>query len=634
MSERGKKHIEIYDLEVFPNFFSYTGINVQTGEIKQYLVYSDTNQIPELLFHLMSISVMVGFNNLNYDYPILHFLITNLKFLNKLTPEEITERIYNESQRIINEEYSQISDKDTHISQVDLYRIHHFDNRAKRTSLKDLEIVMEFDKVEDLPFSFTHIVSDYEVPKILEYNLNDVKATKMFYEKSLEAIRLRQQLGKEFGLNLINYNDPKIGAEIFGDIISKEADISLYELKKLRTNRSYIDLKECILPYVSYTSKEFKDILHKISNTKITQTKGSLEHSVVYKGFKYDFGTGGIHGCIKAGVYTPNDNEVIKTCDVTSLYPNLAIKNNFYPKHLGKIFVTIYDKVYVIRERAKGDYKRQLSAGFKDDKANAINEGLKLALNGVYGKSNDQYSFFFDPKFTMQITINGQLLLTMLAERLSDAGFKMLMINTDGLECIVPKDQIDKYHQICFEWQELTKLNLEFDEYKKMIIRDVNNYIAVYSNNKTKYKGTFELDKLPHKDPSNKITTIALSKYFVDGIPIEQTIKNHTNIFDFCKRFKATQGWHSELRTATKDSKLIIDKCQKTNRYYISNKGGTYLKIHDDGRVSQIESGWNTTIYNNHVNKDIKEYDIDYTYYITETNKIINVIEDKQLELF
>lgn len=635
MQEEKTKNIEIYDLEIFVNLFTYTGINKQTNEVKQFRIGIGQNDLSDLLCHLLSLSAMIGFNNLNYDYPILHFLITNAKELNKLTNDEITYKIYLKSQEIINSEYSEIRGKDVKIPQVDLYRIHHFDNKAKRTSLKDLEIVMGFEKVEDLPYSYNHTVAENEVEKILEYNLNDVKATLMFYIKSLEAIKLRQELGKEFDLSLINFNDPKIGAEIFAKIISEEEDISIYDLKQLRTNRKFINLGECILPIIKYKSKEFNKILNKLKNTTITQTKGAFEESVIYHGFKYDFGTGGIHGCTSPGVYIPSENEVIKTCDVTSLYPSLAIQNNFYPEHLGESFVRIYERVFNKRNEAKKTASYHKNLGLNDTKNNAINEGLKLALNGVYGKSNDQYSFFFDPKFTMQITINGQLLLTMLAEQLADAGFKVLMINTDGIECIVNKDNILIYHSICAEWQRLTKLNLEFDEYKKMIIRDVNNYIAVYKNNKVKYKGTFEIDKLFHKDPSNKILRIALSRYFVDGISVSETIRNHTNILDFCKRFKATQGWHSELRTVNKDAILNVIKLQKTNRYFISNKGGTYLKVHEDERVEQIEAGWLSTIMNTY-DKDLwmSDYNINYEYYIIECNKIINVIENKQLNLF
>lgn len=634
---KNEPQIEVYDIEVFPNFFSYTGINIQTNKITQYKVSSNlgVNQLNDLMCHLLSLNAMIGFNNVNYDYPILHYLTQHIGMLNKLSADKLTYLIYLRSQQIIESEYSAIRNKDVTIPQVDLYRINHFDNKAKRTSLKDLEIVMQFAKVEDLPYAYNHMLTLDEENKVYSYNVNDVLATFEFYRKCSENIKLRQELGKQFGLNLINHNDPKIGAEIFAKYICEELLIDMIELKEMKTERPSIALRDCILPSIQFVSNIFNSFLQQLKNTTITKTKQAFSKSIIFNNFQYDFGTGGIHGCIKAGIYKENTDNIIMSCDVTSLYPRLAILNGFYPEHLGKGFIDIYDRIFRLRDTAKKTWQTHDKQGMKDDRNKSINEGLKLALNGVYGKSNDQYSFFYDPKFTMQITINGQLLLTMLAEKLSIAGFKILMINTDGLECVVPRDELLIYHTICGKWQQLTKLNLEFDQYSKLIIRDVNNYIGVYTSGKKKYKGAFEIEKAFHKDPSNKIRTIALSKYFTEGVPIEETIKFHTNILDFCSRFKATKGWRSELRTVNKDSTLTIDKCQKTNRYFISNKGGTYLKIHEDGREGQIEASWYSTILNNYdKTKSIEDYNINYDYYIYETNKIINVIEDKQLTLF
>lgn len=629
--------IEVYDIEVFPNFFCYTGINILTNKVIQYRISSNSrvNQLTSLVCHMSSLSAMIGFNNVNYDYPILHYLMQAASNFAKMPCDKLTYLIYLKSQQIIESEYSAIKQKDVKIPQIDLYRIHHFDNKAKRTSLKDLEIVMQFPKVEDLPYSFNHMLNSEEENKVMVYNINDVEATREFYNRTVEVIRLRQELGKQFNLNLINHNDPKIGASIFAKYICESLNISFYDLKDMRTNRPSIDLKQCILPFIKFKSKEFNKLLDKLNSTIISKTKNAFSESVIYKGFKYDFGTGGIHGCAKPGIYISTDKESIKTCDVTSLYPNLSIKNNFYPEHLGEQFVKIYETIFNQRDVAKKAYFHHSSLGLIDTRNKAINEGLKLGLNGVYGKSNDNYSFFFDPRFTMQITINGQLLLAMLAEDLANAGFKILMINTDGLECIVPKEEELIYHTICAKWQQLTRLSLEFDTYSKMIIRDVNNYISITKNGKRKYKGTFEIDKEYHKDPSNKIRTIALSKYFIEGIPIEDTIRSHTNVLDFCLRFKATHGWRSEVRTVNSDATLTVDRCQKTNRYFVSNKGGTYLKIHDDGREEQIEAGWYTKILNNYDSDvPLEDYNINYEYYINETKKVINVIENKQLILF
>lgn len=628
MNEEKKIYkIEIYDLECFVNFFSYTGKDIQTNEVKQFYIFEDVNQLLDLVFYIVKLACMIGFNNLAYDYPILHFILTHIKILQNLTSEELTAKLYEKSQEIIKAEYSTIKEKEVQIPQLDLYKIHHLDNKAKRASLKDIEIAMQFKRVEDLPFSYNHVVKYDEIEKILDYNLNDVEATLEFYKRSLEEIRLRQKISKKYTLPCINYSNTKIGSELLLKLYCIKTNKNIFEVRKLRTYRDFIVFKDIIFDYIKFNSKIFTNFLDKLKTKTISQTKNAFEESIIYKGFQYDYGLGGIHGSIKAGIYTSDDNHLIIDADVGSLYPSIAIVNKLYPKHLGEEFYQVY-KEDIVDIRLAEKAKKELG-----DKA--IVDGFKEAANASYGKSNEEYSWLYDPQYTMQTTINGQLMLTMLAEQLVDQipNLLMIQINTDGLTVNIEKQYKPLYDTICKEWEQYTKLNLEFAEYSKMCIKDVNNYLSIYTNDKVKYKGCFEIDKFLYKNPSNRIVAKALSEYFVKGIPIKYTLLNNTNILDFCIRFKATYGWRSEVRKIIED-RIETVKCQKTNRYYISKSGGTYLKVHDDGREERIEANGSVVIYNNHEERDIKDYEIDYYYYIQECYKIINIVEDKQLELF
>lgn len=209
---------------------------------------------------------------------------------------------------------------------------------------------------------------------------------------------------------------------------------------------------------------------------------------------------------------------------------------------------------------------------------------------------------------------------------------KMLQINTDGLTVRIPIKYKKLYWEICKEWEARTRLVLEYVAYQKMIILNVNNYIAVGVNGKVKYKGTFKSnqemikDGEYHKSFSQGIVALAVSDYFLKNIPVEQTVRNHTNIYDFCKTFNASHGWVSE----TLDIKEGVGKNhrpeQKTNRYFISTNGRTFRKLKDD-RSIEIESGKLVTIFNTFVPKDISDYDINYDYYIDECYKIIHKID-------
>lgn len=619
------KYVWIYDIEIFINFFCVTFMNRDTKEVKIFIIHTSKNDLQILLNFLRNdVSGLIGFNNIGFDYPLIHMLLINKQWIN-YNSDEITKNLYSKAKDIINNQdnnkfINTIPEWNMIIPQLDLYKINHYDNAAKRQSLKGIEIAIKFDNVDDLPFHFNHLVIDEEINRILSYNLNDVKATYEFYKLCIDKIELRKELSKEYDINLLNANDPKIGSEIFASLLSKEMDIDIKSLKQMRTYRDKILLSDVILPYIKFDNKQFNDLLNTFKSQVVTETKNSIEYSVIYNGFKFDYGLGGIHGCIKPGKYKNDEDNIIIDLDVASFYPNLAIVNEFKPKHLGEAFSTIYKHIYDERSRSK--------------KGSAKNAGLKLALNGSYGKSNDINSFLYDPQFTMSITVNGQLLLTMLAEKLIDqTNCTTLQVNTDGLTIKVNKDKQPIINEIIDWWQKLTGLQLESNYYNLMIIRDVNNYIARYTNNKVKYKGAFEIVKELHKDSSMTIVPIALSEYFLNNKPIQETIKNHKDIFDFCKRFKATEGWRSEYRYINLQTYKIESEIQQKNiRYYISTNGSTLMKVHIDNREINIEKGYICTIFNKYQN--LENYNIDYKYYIDECNKIINEIEDKQLLLW
>jgi hypothetical protein len=388
--------IEIYDIEQFPNLHTYTGINKDNGVKSDPVVFEISerkNEIKEYVKHLLNLSGMIGFNNIAYDYPMIHYILKNKKKLFLLDFISINKLLYNESQRIIDAEFSSISEWEVIIPQLDLFKIHHFNNKAKSASLKDIAINIRHDKIQDLPYKFNSTININQIDSVIKYNLNDVIITFKLYELSKDKINLRLKLSSKFNINIINADDPKLGAELFLHFISLKTNKDKNELKKLRTYRNTIDLNKCISNKVNHTELKFKEYVESLRNKKIKETKGSIEHSIVYKNFKYDFGTGGIHGCSYPGIYVPKDDELIYSSDVMSYYPNLAITNNYEPLQFKNVFANIYK--WLFEERSK------------IPKSDPENGAYKLALNGTFGKSNDKYSFFYDPEFTMRINKSG-----------------------------------------------------------------------------------------------------------------------------------------------------------------------------------------------------------------------------------
>lgn len=133
-----------------------------------------------------------------------------------------------------------------------------------------------------------------------------------------------------------------------------------------------------------------------------------------------------------------------------------------------------------------------------------------------------------------------------------------------------------------------------------------------------------------------RIVPIALKEYFVNGIPIEQTIKNHRNIYDFCLRLK-TNSKSTPIYQYIENGEIIKKELHRTTRYYISKPGinsGNLYKDFGDDRISGVNIGYSVTLFNKFEEKEFSEYNIDYNFYISEAMKIVNAIVDNQLTLF
>lgn len=578
----------------------------------------------------------ISYNGLEFDAQITQHVMKNQSKLVKMNGEAIATELYEYAQDIISRknrgEFVEYSPYKLWINQIDLFKLNHWDNKAKSSSLKWVQYAMDWENVEEMPHHHAEPVTDsHTLQNVINYCINDVLSTKQILDHSKEQIKLRQVLTKEYGINLYSASEPRISKELFLYFLEQKTGIEKAELKRMRTPRTHIVLGDCILDYVSFQTPEFQKMLDFFRKTVITSTKDGFKYRMDYKGVKTDYGLGGLHGAREAGVYEAKGGWTIMTSDVTSFYPNLAIKNGFAPEHLPKNeFLELYEWVFEERKKIP-----------KSDPKNYV---YKIILNSTYGLTGDENSFLYDPKMTMQITVNGQLLLSKLYEMLSLAipDCIPLMQNTDGLEMMIPTATVDTYMKVCAEWERITKLSLEHDQYKKMIIRDVNNYIAINTQNKVKCKGAFEWEDLQkkkvatfHKNKSFLIIPKAIYAYFVNGIEPEDFLRDNTDVYDYCGAVKSKGGWYYEERYINKGN-LTINKLQKIVRYYVSNNGGKIVKCHPDGREIQVESGsWLQSVVNRiDPAVPIDKYDINYSYYLEEIYKQIAGIEKVKPKAF
>lgn len=629
---------EVYDLECMPNLFTYTGYDYKHDRWNVFVISQWRNDCKKLIEHLGNLKIMIGYNNENYDYPLLHhFIKYYVSYVNN-TGIQIANELYSKSQSIIENDYNSIPDKDKFIKQIDLYLIMGYNNNARHCSLKDVEFALRMDNVEEMPVDYSKYCNEEDVQTVLDYNRNDVWATYLLYKivrgntdnilyKGKDKLKLRISLKKKYGLPCINYPDIKIGERLILDLYCKKTGKKKYDIRKAGgTKRNQICLKDCIPEWAVFKSKEFNDLKNKFQETCISSIKGEFSASVVYHNIKIDYGTGGAHASCKPGVYVSDNDWIIMDCDVSSLYPSIAIQLGIYPEHLGKEFIDIYDKEIVSKRlNEKKKPKKERNA--------VIIEGFKLAANSIYGKSGEEKSFLYDPLYTMKTTVGGQMFISLWIEKLVHivSEIKFLQVNTDGISFLIPKSAIEKVNNINKGLTLLTGLNIETNIYSKFIIRDVNNYIAQYENGECKMKGCFEVDKELHKDSSMRIVPMALKEYFINGIPIKDTIMNHRDIYDFCLKMKVnskSEGYYKYLVNGEIES----IKLNRTTRYYISKTGGRLFKRFEDGKIVDVNSGYNTTLFNKYEDKD--NYNLNYNFYIAEANKIKNSVENIQLSLF
>jgi hypothetical protein len=551
---------KVYDLEIFPNLFLAGFRDVHTGEIKKFEVSPRKDERRELALYIRDICTnLIGFNSKSFDEPLLVYFLKI--FRKKITASELVRRLKAKSSELIGnrQRWKNFVKKNKYWKDWDLFSIMHYDNVSRMTSLKLLEFNLKMLNIQNLPYAHDKILTEEEIENVCLYLDNDLEATLSFYLKVKNEIDLRVKMTDKFGFDMTNMNAPKMGEQIIIKLVKDRAGIDLKRLPRIKD--TIVKMSDIIYPYISFKSVQFNGILNWLNNQTVTETKGvfteidleSLEElegyyykklkkgkqenlNVLFGGIKWVLGLGGIHACADAGVYDEDEGYEIRDVDVTSYYPFNVVANKLKPRHFPDEFSVEYEKIYDERKTYP--------------KGTAENLGLKLALNGGgFGKGGDKYSCFYDPAYLLSITVNGQLLLCMLAEELSIIpNVIFIQANTDGITLKYPRKYAGAVDEICRKWEEQTTFQLEHAYYSKMVIKDVNNYIAVGRDGYVKRKGAAFMHKVSgreldwHKDHSFLVIPKAIEAYFLKGTPPQEFLDNHRDMYDFMGRVKVNRN--------------------------------------------------------------------------------------------
>lgn len=277
----------VYDIESYPNVFTMSVCFENGKGMRTFEISDRKNELEDMLEFLRNVKnkgfKMVGFNNAEYDYTVLHHILDGSRNARMkggvftISPSEIYEVSQNHFNS--NAQFKGVREADHFIPQIDLFKIHHFDNRARMTSLKILEVRMLSDNIEDLPYPIGKHLTDDEIDVLIKYNQHDVRETLKFLNHSKDAVEFRDKLSDVYGFDCTNFNDTKIGKQYFINQLEKTLPGSCYAMNGRRreirqTKRDRIDVGSILFNYLEYGREEFKLLFEWFKGRVITGTKG------------------------------------------------------------------------------------------------------------------------------------------------------------------------------------------------------------------------------------------------------------------------------------------------------------------------------------------------------------------------
>ncbi len=548
----------ICDTECYPNFWSIGFYRPDDGRLKVF-EHSVRKPITEReldqLRRIMAQNQIVGYNFLNYDAPMIAAMLAGrdnraLKLAN--------DRI------IVGNMKPWFADKPWAEGGlgVTVPRWNIVDLMEPQpnafASLKALAGRMHAPKMQDLPYSPDTALTEEEMDMVLSYMGNDLQVTALLHFNLEEPLALRRAIGTEYGINVMSKSDAQVGEAI----IKKRVEQSRGE-RVFRDDNPPQDFKYSVPQWLSYERDDLRSMLSRLRDTtfevqyngKVELPEWLAEQKIEIGSSIYKMGIGGLHSTESNRSILSDDDNVLIDFDVASYYPAIIINSGLYPIALGPQFLVEYRKIRDERVVAKAEVKRldklekqrplTPEETHQRAAAKAKEAGLKIALNGCFGKLGSIYSVLYAPHLMIYTTLTGQLALLMLIERAERASIPVVSGNTDGVVFYCPRDRQDDLRAITAQWEADTDFVLEDTEYTALYNQSVNSYIAVKPDGTAKWKGPianpwrdgdgFKADIRSQlmKNPQMPIVANAVVDLILKGTPLEQTIRASQDVRDF-----------------------------------------------------------------------------------------------------
>lgn len=738
---------ECYDVEILPNFFSITFVDlasylevfkdcvndkeeripmiqkITVEEIKRrlstvkhksfYITDKDDSQLFKMIEYINHFMIdennvpirtdLYGYNSRSYDKLMIAAL---LMYFNQCdTTKELITKLFNTSQKII-----ELQDKDKKeinndflMRSLNKFGLPYIDidvmkifalNKAgtyidknnekkyipkglKQTSInlqwyelleyelppiceKDADIYNQIPKYKGMSIRelnnvvekwHRYIIDEY-IPDMLHYNLNDVFIVAEIVRLYSSEIKSRYAVTASYGVDVLSSSRSNMADILFQKFYTKFSGIPYKQWKDGRTIRTAMSLNKIIFDCVQFKTPELQNLLADMKKLVLYKvSKDAFSRTVKIGDTEYNLATGGLHSADRPmeiwsttewnGTYRSSTGGLVdKTSvtrkftilhfDIASYYPSIIAYYGVAPKHMVK---SAFRNLIQWMKDTRVEVKHSNEAVIDGIPRDVFALVLKIVINSIYGKFNFEQGPLYDRLATLEVTINGQLMMLMLCEELELNNIPIISANTDGIMVKVYEDKREEFDRITKEWQNKTGMSADSDILHCLIARDVNNYIAQFRS-KGKLKDELKGDFNPlmyandlQKGYSMPIVAEAVYQYFINNVPIMTTLQNSNNILDFCMTQNVGRQFHVE-ETKVVNGKLQTKVCQRYVRFYVTNNGYTVEKVHNvTGERSRLAAGMQVCVINSLDDADIVSRNINYKYYYNKCYDIINPIK-------
>lgn len=655
---------------------------LETIPKKRFVLYEDDDtDLFSLLYWLQQKADYFGYNNRKYDRLMLSALFMYYNQFDK--PSKLITFLYETSQRVIRSSNNDTLWTDNFTSLIlrnnvafrdldlfQIFRLDHYHKSLKQTSINikwynlkeytmppigDLDRHYYHERLpeakgmtdRELNIHYRNVFERF-IPKeylneMADYNDNDVYIVAELIRMNQEEVLLRYRISEEYKIDVYSASRSTIADKVIVKLYSKFTGLHPKAFIDTKTIRRKILVSEILSDKIAFSTPELNDILSGIRSLTLKGEKGEFDREFTFMGTSYTIATGGLHSNEIPAVYIENSDSIIVDRDVASYYPNMIRSLKVCQKHLiPKAWFRIADTIVDERLEHKHLAKDKSLDVMERDKHATAAACLKIVANaGIFGKMGSEKSFLCDKKAMYQVTINGQLFLLMLIEKLELAGIHVISANTDGIVTIVPRELEQTADDICHWWEKHLGLELEFTYYTKYVTEGVNSYLTVKRGGSSKFKGRMNpkmfLEDLS-KGYNSPIVAKCVTEYFINGTPVMETLRNAKSILDFCRTQNVNHKYRLEF-THVVDGKIRTDVVQRNTRFYISSTGGTLMKVesmgwneHNEEQVkkSSLCAGQRVSICNTVDDTDISELNVNYLYYYNEAMAIIEPIEQSR----